>query len=121
MAASNSLLHQFLATLNRAITNKDGQFFANILVLSPPDIVQNQLMNALRTEVLSLTPAYIENACYEVLGEEWISLTDMVVGYVGSYLRDVDVPGVVMGRDVSALQSWFDGLGLLMGYVKPLS
>ncbi|KAI5803308.1 hypothetical protein DFH27DRAFT_555293 [Peziza echinospora] len=118
MAANSSLLHQFLATLNRAITNKDGQFFANILVLSPQDIAQNQLMSALRAEVLGLTPAYIENACYEVLGEEWTSLTDMVVGYVGSYLRDVDVPGVVAGRDVSALQSWFDGLGSLMGQIS---
>jgi len=78
--------------------------------------MQNHLMLSLRNELLSLTPAYIENQCYEVLGEEWVSFTDMVIGYCGTYLREVDVEGVAMGSGgVPGMGGWCSELSALMG------
>ena len=115
-SSQTPLLTEFLTTVNHARVNKDPQFLCNCLLLTPHSIVQNHLMLSLRNELLPLTPAYIENQCYDILGEEWISFTDMVIGYCGTYLREVDVEGVAMGSGgVPATEGWCSELSTLMG------
>ena len=115
-SSQTPLLTEFLTTVNRARVNNDPQFLCNCLLLTPHSILQNHLMLSLRNELLSLTPAYIENKCYEILGEEWTAFTDMVIGYCGTYLREVDVEGVAMGSGgVPAMDRWCSELSTLMG------
>lgn len=112
------LLTEFLQTVDRARAAKDAAFLANCLLLTPHSICQNHLMLSLHRELLPLTPAFIENHCYEVLGEDWIAFTDMVIGYCGGYLKTVDVQGIAMGTGgVPAMEVWCAELSTLMGYV----
>ncbi|RPB20947.1 hypothetical protein L211DRAFT_870345, partial [Terfezia boudieri ATCC MYA-4762] len=118
-SSQSPLLTDFLTTVNHARANNDPQFLCNCLLLTPHSILQNHLMLSLRSELVPLTPAYIENQCYEILGEEWVSFTDMVIGYCAAYLREVDVEGVAMGSGgVPAMDTWCSELSTLMGQIS---
>ena len=72
-------------------------------------------MLSLRSELLTLAPAYIENKCYEILEEEWISFTDLLIGYCGTYLPGLDVEGIITtAGGVAALEAWHSALNVLM-------
>lgn len=112
----SSLLTEFLTTVNRARATKDTQFLANCLLLRPHDIASNPLMLSLRSELLTLAPAYIENKCYEILEEEWVGFTDLLIGYCGTYLPMLDVEGIVTtaGGGITALEGWHSALNILV-------
>lgn len=117
----SSLLTEFLNTVNRARVSKDAQVLANCLLLRPHDIASNSLMLSLRSELLTLAPAYIENKCYEILEEEWVSFTDLLIGYCGTYLPTLDVEGIITtaGGGIAALEGWHSALNVLVTYVLP--
>ncbi|KAF8472119.1 hypothetical protein BDZ91DRAFT_846658 [Kalaharituber pfeilii] len=131
--SSSSLLTEFLTTLSTARATKNAQFLSNILLLSPYDMIHNPLMLHLQSEIMPLSPAYVENKCYEVLGEDWTAFTDLVISYVATYLRALDIVGIVesvgmgempamggmsMGDGARKLEDWRDGLSALVGQIS---
>ena len=110
------LLVEFLHFVQRERVEKSAQFLSNYahLLLNPLLIARDQTMLSLHQEVAALSSAYIENICYEILGEDWTQFTDMMIAYV-EYLKELNIQAVIMAVEEVAAPRWCEGLSTFMG------